>query len=85
MAHKQIYYSDKYDDEEFEYRAPHPAVPPAAAQEAGEVSGPRPTEAPTETAPSSSSLPGGLHPVTLGAAWALPGGGARPQCRGGPS
>lgn len=20
MAHKQIYYSDKYDDEEFEYR-----------------------------------------------------------------
>uniref|UniRef100_A0A2K5RN77 Cyclin-dependent kinases regulatory subunit n=1 Tax=Cebus imitator TaxID=2715852 RepID=A0A2K5RN77_CEBIM len=22
MSHKQIYYSDKYDDEEFEYRVP---------------------------------------------------------------
>ncbi|XP_058295212.1 cyclin-dependent kinases regulatory subunit 1 isoform X1 [Hylobates moloch] len=27
MSHKQIYYSDKYDDEEFEYRTlPHPTL-----------------------------------------------------------
>lgn len=50
------------------------------------MSGPRPTEAPTETAPSSSSssLPGGLHPVILGAAWALPGGGSSAPVPGGP-
>eukprot|EP00076_Gallus_gallus_P033613 XP_024999151.1 cyclin-dependent kinases regulatory subunit 1 isoform X1 [Gallus gallus] len=40
MAHKQIYYSDKYDDEEFEYRATHPPLPTATAQEAREVSAP---------------------------------------------
>uniref|UniRef100_A0A3Q2HEZ2 Cyclin-dependent kinases regulatory subunit n=2 Tax=Equus TaxID=9789 RepID=A0A3Q2HEZ2_HORSE len=26
MSHKQIYYSDKYDDEEFEYRCLYPTV-----------------------------------------------------------
>nr|XP_032831851.1 uncharacterized protein LOC116955023 isoform X1 [Petromyzon marinus] len=33
MAHKQIYYSDKYTDEHFEYRATHSALQAAATKE----------------------------------------------------
>ncbi|XP_066062758.1 cyclin-dependent kinases regulatory subunit 1 isoform X1 [Chamaea fasciata] len=89
MAHKQIYYSDKYDDEEFEYRAPHPALPTAIAQETRKVSGPWSAEAPSPSTLRKHLPPPrhswGLHPLTLDAAWVPfwrlgPGSGGPSRC-----
>ncbi|XP_039558033.1 cyclin-dependent kinases regulatory subunit 1 isoform X1 [Passer montanus] len=57
------------------YRAPHPALPTAAAQEAGKVSGPCSAEALSRSTlrkhlPPLLGISRGLHPLTLGAAWA---------------